>query len=93
MNENSLKNLKPFPKGKSGNPLGKPKGAVSVKARLKKMFREEPEKFEEFVDRYLKNEKNERHLVEMLDGKPAQTIDAKVDTTVTILFDEAFKEE
>lgn len=77
MNENSLKNLKPFKKGQSGNANGRPKGAVSVKTRLKQIFRENPEKFEAFVERYLNNDKNEKHVVEMLDGKPVQPVDNK----------------
>ena len=67
-----------FPKGKSGNPKGRPEGAISVKARLKKMFREDPEKFEKFIERYLKNPNNEKHVTEMLDGKPQQSIDMEV---------------
>jgi len=72
------KNLIPYKKGQSGNPAGKPKGAISVKARLKKIFREEPERFDEFVDRYIKNQANEKHLTEMLDGKPLQSVDMEV---------------
>ena len=75
-----------FKPGESGNPAGKPVGAVSVKARLKRMFRENPDKFEEFIQRYLKNPNNEKHVTEMLDGKPAQAIqlDAEVNNNIEL---------
>lgn len=80
----SIENLKPFKKGQSGNPKGKPKGAISVKARLKKMFRENPELFEEYMMRYLSNSQNEKHIAEMIDGKPKQSVDAKVEADLNI---------
>jgi len=75
-----------FKPGESGNPAGKPVGAVSVKARLKRMFRENPDKFEEFIQRYLKNPNNEKHLTGMLDDKPAQAIqlDAEVNNNIEL---------
>jgi hypothetical protein len=39
--ENSLKNLRPYKKGKSGNPNGRPKGSKSVSTVLKKLLKEE----------------------------------------------------
>jgi len=64
-----------FKKGESGNPDGRPKGSISVISRIKKEFRENPERFDEFFDRYLKNIQNEKHIVEMIDGKPMQKTD------------------
>ena len=64
-----------FKPGQSGNPKGKPEGAISIIARLKKRFRENPEELEEFLDRYLKNTQNEKHIAEMIDGKPQQKTD------------------
>jgi hypothetical protein len=78
-------NLKPFKKGQSGNPAGKPKGAISVIARLKKKFRENPEEFEEFLDRYSKNPNNERHITEMLDGKPYTKGELVVDFPTSLI--------
>lgn len=78
-------NLKPYKKGQSGNPKGKPVGAISVKARLKKMFREDPDKFEEFIARYLKNPNNEKHVTEMLDGKPNQSVEMEVTMPTPII--------
>jgi hypothetical protein len=34
------KDAKPFPKGKSGNPNGRPKGTVSAKPKLKKLLKD-----------------------------------------------------
>ena len=57
------------------NPDGRTEGSISVISRLKKEFREHPEKFDEFLKRYLKNPQNEKHITEMIDGKPSQSID------------------
>lgn len=79
-----LANLKPYPKGVSGNPKGKPKGTISVISRIKKQFRDDPEGFEKFIEEYKNNKQNHKHLVEMIDGKPKQTIEGKVDSEITI---------
>lgn len=63
-----------FVKGHSGNLAGKPKGIVSPITRIKQIFAEDPTKFEAFVKRYMDGEGNDKHLVEMLDGKPKQTL-------------------
>lgn len=74
------KDLIPFKKGKdwNGNKDGRPVGSISVISRLKKEFREHPEKFEEFLTRYLKNPQNEKHIAEMIDGKPQQSVQMEV---------------
>lgn len=63
-----------FVKGVSGNPLGKPKGTISVISRIKQIFEERPEAFESFVAEYMADPANRKHLVEMVDGKPRQNI-------------------
>ena len=35
-----------------------------------RIFEDEPERFKEFIDGYLKDPSNRRHIVEMIDGKP-----------------------
>lgn len=40
------RNLKPFPKGVSGNPKGMKKGTISLTARLKTMLKENPDHIE-----------------------------------------------
>lgn len=81
-----------FKKGVSGNPLGRPIGSISVIDKLRQIYQEKPEKFEAFVERYAANEANDRHQVEMLDGKALQKTDitSKGDklTVTTISFDE-----
>ena len=82
------------------NPDGRTEGSISVISRLKKEFREHPEKFDEFLKRYLKNPQNEKHITEMIDGKPAQSIDMEVtlpkpimDITNGVLQDNSNKED
>ena len=70
-------NLIPIKKGERLNPNGRPVGSISALSRLKKEFREHPEKFDEYMARYIKNPANEKHVMEMLDGKPAQAITGK----------------
>lgn len=84
VSDNSLKNLQPFKPGQSGNPKGKAKGTISVVARIKKRFKDNPEMFEQFLDDYMENKQNHKHLTEMIDGKPKQSIDAKVEAELTI---------
>jgi len=71
------KQLTPFKKGESGNPDGRPVGSISALSRLKKEFREHPEKFDEYMERYISNPANEKHVMEMLDGKPTQMVTGK----------------
>jgi len=56
------------------NRNGRPKGSISVITRLRQMFEEDPEDFENFVNEYKKDPMNRKHIVEMLDGKPRQNI-------------------
>lgn len=64
-----------FKKGFSGNPNGRPIGSISVIDKLRQIYTESPEKFEAFVKRYAENEANDKHQVEMLDGKAPQKTD------------------
>jgi len=66
-------------KGTSGNPKGRPKGSISPRDTIRKMFEANPTTFEDFLTKYLDDPNNRKHLVEMLDGKPTQSID----TTIT----------
>ena len=59
-----------FKKGQSGNPLGRPKGSISPIGAVKKIFEENPAEFAAFLEEYVKNPNNAKHIVEMIDGKP-----------------------
>ena len=69
-----------WPKGVSGNPKGRPKGKLSPKDTIRKMFEKSPEDFEDFLTKYLNDPSNRKHVVEMLDGKPKESVDATIHT-------------
>jgi hypothetical protein len=56
------------------NPKGRPKGSISPIQRVKQIFAEQPNRFKEFIEEYLKDPQNRKHIVEMIDGKPKQTV-------------------
>lgn len=64
-----------FKAGFSGNPNGRPVGSISVIDKLRQIYQDNPDKFQAFVERYAANESNDRHQVEMLDGKALQKTD------------------
>ena len=67
-----------WPKGVSGNPKGKEPGTLSPKATIRAMFVKNPKRFQEFLEEYIEDPNNRRHLVEMLDGRPHQSGDMEV---------------
>lgn len=69
-------NIKPyqFKKGQSGNPAGRPPG-ISPRQRIKAKFEEDPEAFDDFLEKYINDPRNRKHVVELLDGKPHQSVD------------------
>jgi len=64
-----------WPKGVSGNPNGRPEGTISPKQRIIAMFKENPETFDEWLEDYITDPRNRKHVVELLDGKPHQSVD------------------
>lgn len=78
-------NLKPFKKGQSGNPDGRPKGAVGLKTKLKQALQRIHEgtgtKYDElFVQATIKDgikiDGQSRRLIwHYLEGKPAESLD------------------
>lgn len=73
-----------WPKGVSGNPNGRP---ISPIKRIKEMFKENPDQFDEWLEEYLEDKQNRKHVVEMLDGKPKQVNTNKVEGDLTIRWD------
>ena len=64
----------PFVKGDPNiNRRGRGKGTISAIAKVKQKFEENPKMFQEFIDEYIKDPANRKHIVEMIDGKPKQT--------------------
>jgi len=57
------------------NYAGRPKGSISPITRVKQIFEEDPDKFEEFITEYIKDPANRKHIVEMIDGKAKQALD------------------
>jgi len=73
-----------FKPGVSGNPKGKPPGSISAISRVKKIFQDSPEEFKAFIEAYIKDPANRKHIVEMIDGKPRQTTDVNLEGRVEI---------
>lgn len=74
-NQDEIRNEKgQFKKGKSGNPNGRPKG-VSFTQRIKEIFLNEPEKFEETCRYYMDDPRMKDLLWKMIDGMPKTKTD------------------
>lgn len=74
-----------FVPGVSGNPAGKPIGTISIVAKIKKRFAENPEYFDEWVGELLKDAGNRKAIMEQIDGKPRQTVDMDVTLPQTLI--------
>lgn len=74
-----------FVPGVSGNPAGKPPGTISIVAKIKKKFEEDPEYFDEWVNELLKDAGNRKAIMEQIDGKPRQTVDMDVTLPQTLI--------
>jgi hypothetical protein len=84
-----LANLRPFPKGVSGNPAGRPPGSVSIVEGIKnKLMEIEPENKKTYLEMFLNklfakaigegDQQLMRDIINRIDGMPKQTIDARV---------------
>ena len=63
-------------KGESGNLKGRP---ISIVKKIKEKFAADPDTFDEWIDDYLQDKQNKKHIVEMLEGKPKQSTDITSD--------------
>ncbi len=63
-----------FPPGVSGNPKGKPLGAISIIAKVKKKFADNPQYFDEWIEKFIEDPAQRRAIMEQIDGKPIQPL-------------------
>jgi len=68
-----------FVKGFSGNPAGKPKGSLSIVAKLKSILEDDPKRFDNYCEEILKDPAMRRVVMEQIDGKPRQPFDGGKD--------------
>ena len=61
--------------GESGNEDGKEKGTISPIQTTKNYFKKNPKAYKKFVQDYINDPANRKHVVEMIDGKPTTPID------------------
>lgn len=66
-----------FKPGQSGNPLGKPPGTLSIKARVRAALEKDPDAMDKFVRHF--THKNRELTWQMLEGKPKQENEVTVD--------------
>ena len=62
-----------FIPGVSGNPAGKPKGSLSIKAAIKKRLEDNPEELKEIVEHFVKT--NRELMWQMIEGRPVQQVE------------------
>lgn len=62
-----------FAVGNPGGP-GRPVGSVSIVGKIKQKFQENPEYFQEWIDKLMEDPSNRRAIMEQIDGKPSQPI-------------------
>ena len=74
-----------FPPGVSGHPEGRPEGSVSIIGRLKKIFLEEPKRFEQYCRDILDDPSMRRSVLEQIDSKPRQPIDMDIKLPQTLI--------
>jgi len=74
-----------FVPGVSGNPAGKPSGTISIVAKIKRKFEENPEYFEEWIDKFLEDGGNRKAIMQQIDGMPRQSVGMDVSLPQTLI--------
>ena len=64
-----------FKPGQSGNPAGRPKGSLSIMGRIKQIWEEDPNRFEDYVEDILEDKMLRKELIQQIDGKPKESIE------------------
>ena len=83
-----------FAKGhpKIGGIVKGEKHKISPTNEVIRIFEEEPERYKEFIDGYLKDPANRRHIVEMIDGKADGGNNIHIGDNIQIISPEAREE-
>jgi len=68
---------RPFPKGVSGNPAGRPKGSFSIKDRIRQHLVDHPEEVTNIVQYFITE--NRELMWQMLEGSPRATANVKIE--------------
>ena len=69
-----LANLKPFKKGQSGNPAGRPRGAISIMGDIRHILASDPKRRKQYVNDILADKNLRREILQQIDGKPRESI-------------------
>jgi hypothetical protein len=98
----NIATLKPFPPGVSGNPAGRPKGALSITNRVRAALEVGVTEQADFADKLVevvmqKALEGNEHMIRLvwsyIDGKPKQESVVEVTIPTPIMsFDEVFKQ-
>lgn len=62
-----------FAEGNAGGP-GRPVGSISIMAKVKQIWAEDPERFQKWVEDAMEDKMLRRELIQQVDGKPVQPI-------------------
>lgn len=73
---------KGFTPGVSGNPLGRPKGSISIKDKIRQYLEEHPEAMPEIVGHFVHD--NRELMWQMLEGRPAQKLQGDADAPLVV---------
>lgn len=61
-----------FGPGNNANPLGRPKGSISIKDKVRQYLENNPNEVEAIVEHFVKN--NRELMWQMLEGRPQQDV-------------------